>query len=138
MARFEVELPRDLINQFETLKRDTGKMLEEMTEAGARTVLERMKNGAPAAWKASDIMHCLQITKPYKTPSDDGTNVKVAFYGYFTDKDGRRKPAPLIGNVTEYGRKSSKYPKHPFMRKSFNKADIEAAMIKVQKKYIEE
>ena len=69
----------------------------------------------------------------YKTPSDDGINTKVAFYGYFTDEDGRKKAAPLVANVFEYGRSGLPFPKHPFLRKSFRKSDIEQAMLKAQK-----
>ena len=83
-------------------------------------------------------MSCLQITKTYKTPSDDGINTKVAFYGYFKNEDGKIVPAPLVANVTEYGISNSPYPKKPFLRKSFRKAQIEKAMLSVQKKYIKE
>ena len=138
MAKFELTLPNDIIKQFDQMEKSTEKMLEEMVEAGAKTVVDRIKTGVPASWHGSDIMNCLKVTNPYKTPSDDGINVKVGFYGTFRGRDGREHIAPLVGNVTEYGRKSSKYPKHPFLRKSFNKEDIEAAMLRVQKKYIEE
>lgn len=137
MASFNAELPRDILKQIEDLEKGTDKMLSEMTEAGARLVYENMKVGVPKSWYGSPIMNCLKITKTYKTPSDDGTNTKVAFYGYFINEKGVKTPAPLVANVTEYGRSNSKYPKHPFMRKAFNKGKIEAAMLEVQKKYIE-
>ena len=79
------------------------------------------------------MMKCLKVSKVYKTPSDDGINTKVAFYGYFTNEDGKRVPAPLVANVFEYGRSTSPFPKHPFMRKSFKKSDIEQAMLKAQR-----
>lgn len=136
MANFNIELPNDLIKQFEQLDRNTDKMLGEMTEAGAEVVERNIKANVPKNWRDSEIMKCLKITKVYKTPSDDGVNTKVAFYGYFTNKDGKKTPAPLVANVTEYG--SSKSKKHPFLRKSFKKAQIEKAMLEVQKKYIGE
>ena len=138
MARFNAELPNDIIKQIEELEGSTEKMLSEMTEAGAKIVFDNIKAGVPAAWLDSNIMSCLQITKTYKTPSDDGINTKVAFYGYFKNEEGKIVPAPLVANVTEYGRSNSPYPKKPFLRKSFRKSHIEKAMLSVQKKYIKE
>lgn len=136
MARFKVELPNDLIKEFEKLDKDTNKMLSEMTEAGAKVVQENIKASVPSSWYSSNIMKCLKITKTYKTASDDGVNTKVAFYGYFINSNGVKTPAPLVANVTEYGRSNSPYPKKPFLRKSFKKKQIEQAMQKVQNKYI--
>lgn len=136
MARFNIELPNDIIKQFDSLDKNTTKMLEEMTEAGAKVVHENIKASVPQSWYASNIMKCLKMTRPYKTPSDDGVNVKVAFYGYFINENGRKTPAPLVANVTEYGRSNSPYPKKPFMRRAFNKGKIEKAMQAVQDKYI--
>jgi hypothetical protein len=56
--------------------------------------------------------------------------------GYFTNKDGDTTPAPLVANMFEYGSSSRKYPKQPFFRQSFNKGQIEKAMLRVQDKYI--
>lgn len=138
MAKFKAELPNDLIKQLGRLEKDTEKMLAEMTEAGAEVVLGNIKANVPSSWHSSNIMKCLKVTKSYKTPSDDGINTKVAFYGYFVNKNGERVPAPLVANVTEYGRKNGKYQKRPFLRKSFKKSQIVKAMEKVQSKYIEE
>lgn len=136
MARMEVELPTELMKMFEELGDDTQKMLEEMTQEGAKTVLANVKANVPASFHNSGIMKCLKITRPYYTPSDGGRNTKVAFYGYFENEDGKRTPAPLVCNLFEYGRSNSPYPKHPFMRRSFKKGQIEAAMMKVQDKYM--
>ena len=136
MARFKAELPNDIIKQLEGLEKNTDKMLAEMTEAGANVVLQNIKASIPESWYSSNIMKCLKVTKTYKTPSDDGVNTKVAFYGYFINRNGERIPAPLVANVTEYGRSNSPYPKKPFMRRSFKKAQIEKAMQAVQDKYI--
>lgn len=136
MAKFNAELPNDIIKQFGKLEKDTDKMLKEMTEAGAKVVLNNVKASVPSSWHSSNIMKCLKVTKSYKTPSDDGINTKVAFYGYFYNSNGERIPAPLVANVTEYGRRSGHYPKKPFMRKSFKKAQITKAMQAVQDKYI--
>jgi hypothetical protein len=136
LAKFKTELPNDILKQVASLEKNTHKMLEEMTEAGANVVLSNIKASVPSSWYSSNIMKCLKVTKTYKTPSDDGVNTKVAFYGYFIDKDNRRKAAPLVANVTEYGRSNSPYPKKPFLRKSFKRAQITKAMQTVQDKYI--
>ena len=136
MAKYELDLPSDLMAQFERLEKSTDKMLAEMTNAGAKVVYKNIKNNVPSTWRDSKIMNCLKITKAYKTHSDDGINTKVAFYGYFINEKGVRTPAPLVANVTEYGRSNAPYPKKPFLRRSFNKQDIENAMMKIQEKYI--
>ena len=140
MARFEADLPTDLIKTFDELNVETQKMLEEMTQEGAKTVLANVKANVPPSFHNSGIMQCLKITRPYYTPSDGGRNTKVAFYGYFMNKNGRKShktPAPLVCNLFEYGRShGSPYPRHPFMRRSFKKGQIEAAMMRVQDKYL--
>ena len=136
MASFKAELPNDILKEFEALEKNTEKMLEEMTEAGAKVVLENIKASVPQSWYSSNIMKCLKVTDSYRTPSDDGVNTKVAFYGYFINRNGEKIPAPLVANVTEYGRSNSPYPKKPFLRRSFKKSDIEKAMLEIQNKYI--
>ena len=136
MARYEMELPTELIDIFSTLEKTEKKMLEDMTKAGAKVVLKNIKANVPNSFHGSNIMKCLKVTKSYETPSDDGVNTKVAFYGYFTNKQGKRVPAPLVCNVFEYGR--SNFPKRPFLRRSFKESEIEKAMLEVQKKYIKE
>lgn len=136
MARFDAEMPTELLKLFDELGADAQKMLGEMTQAGAEVVLANVRANVPASFRGSDIMNCLKITRVYRTPSDDGVNTKVAFYGRFTNKAGEVVPAELVCNVMEYGRSTSKFKKHPFMRKSFRKKEIEAAMQKVQDKYI--
>lgn len=138
MARFKAELPNDIIKEITALEKNTDKMLEEMTEAGAKVVLQNIKSSVPASWHSSEIMKCLKVTRPYKTPSDDGVNTKVAFYGYFRNRNNEVIPAPLVANVTEYGRSNRPYPKKPFLRRSFKKGEITKAMEAVQKKYIKE
>ena len=76
-------------------------------------------------------MRCIKTTKTYRTPSDDGIATKVIISGYFKNKNGVKTPAPLVANVFEYG--SSKFTKKPFLRKSFQKSQIEKAMLKAQK-----
>lgn len=136
MAKFELELPTELLSVFSTLEQNENKMLKEMTKAGAKVVLKNIKSNVPSSFHGSNIMKCLKVTRSYETPSDDGVNTKVAFYGYFINEQGRRVPAPLVCNVFEYGR--SDFNKRPFLRKSFKESEIEKAMLEVQKKYIKE
>lgn len=136
MATFEEQLPTELMEQFELLDKNTETMLKEMTREGAKKVLANVKANVPSNFAKSGIMKCLKLTRSYKTPSDDGINTKVAFYGYFTNEDGKRTPAPLVCNLFEYGRSNSPYPRHPFMRRSFVSSEIESAMKKVQDKYL--
>lgn len=149
MAKFQAELPTDLIKTFEMIGANAQKMLGEMTRAGAEVVRVNIIANAPDSFADSDIMNCLDVTDTYTTPSDDGINTRVAFYGYFTPK---RSPGPkwiatkgtdkmaaeLVCNVFEYGRSGPYFPERPFIRKSFRKDQIEAAMLKVQNKYIPE
>lgn len=134
MARFDVELPNDLIKQFEALDVDAEKMLGNMTQAGAEVVYRNVMSNMPKSFKGSNIMKCLQKTKVYKTKSDDGINTKIAFYGSFINKRGVETPAPLVANVFEHG--TSTVKKQPFMRKSFKKSEIEKAMLAEQERFL--
>ena len=136
MAAFEEQLPTEIMEQFEFLDKNTETMLKEMTREGAKKVLANVKSNVPQSFRKSGIMKCLKLTRSYKTPSDDGINTKVAFYGYFNNEYGKRTPAPLVCNLFEYGRSNSPYPRHPFMRRSFVSSEIESAMKKVQDKYL--
>ncbi len=139
MAKVKVELPNEIMQQLEKLNQDTPEMMKSMVEAGAETVLSRIKANAPQGMKSSpQLMACLGTTRPYEAPSDDSINVKVGFAGYFTNEDGVRTPAPLVANIFEYGRSNSPFPKQPFMRKSFNKRAITKAMEAVEKQYLPE
>lgn len=136
MANFKQELPSDLIKQISNLENNAENMMSEMVQVGVNVAFNNIKSNIPDSFRNSDIMNCLKKTKVYKTPTDDGINSKVAFYGYFINHNGVKTPAPLVVNVFEFG--SSKQKKHPFIRKSFNKKQIEQAMLKVQDKYIKE
>ena len=136
MAGFKAELPNELLKQLTKLEKETEPMLKEMTQEAADMVYNNIRNNAPDGVKNSGMINCLKKTVAYKTPSDGGINTKVAFYGYFTNEDGERTPAPLVANVFEYGRSGASFPKKPFIRKSFKKAQIEKIMKQVEKKYI--
>lgn len=136
MAKFTGELPNELIKQFETLELNTEKMLGEMVQAGAEVAEQNIRAKMPRAFAQALGSDNIVISRVYKTPSDDGINCQAMIVGYFTNKNGEKIPAPLVANVFEYGRSNSPFPKQPFFRQSFNKSQIEKAMLRVQEKYI--
>lgn len=134
MAKFTLELPTEIIKDFEKVYNNSEKIFGGMTKAGAEVAYSNIRNNIPASFRGSNIMGCMKITKVYKTPTDGGINTQVGFYGYFVNKEGKRVAAPLVANMFEYGSSKRKYPKHPFLRKSFSKNQIEKAMLEAQKK----
>lgn len=138
MARFDSEIPKELMDQLNSLDENSEKMMREMTDAGAEVVMNNVKSNMRKVFKdASRLEKCLVKTRSYKTPSDDGINTKVAFYGYFTNAQGKKVPAPLVAQAREYGTASGE-AKKPFFRKSFKKKQIESAMKEVQERYIKD
>lgn len=134
MAKFEMELPTEIMKDFEKIYKDSEKIFGEMTKAGAEVVNRNIQANVSQSIRNSKMMDCLKTTRVYKTPSDDGINTKVGFYGYFVNEDKKTVPAPLVANVFEYGRSNAPFPRQPFMRKSFKKNEIEQAMLKAQKR----
>lgn len=134
MAKFNMELPTEIMKDFDKVYKNSEEIFGGMTRAGAEVVYSNVRANIPKSLKDSNIMGCLKLTRVYKTPTDDGINTKVGFYGYFTNEEGKKTPAPLVANMFEYGSSKRKYPKQPFFRKSFRKAQIEEAMLKAQKK----
>ena len=142
MAKFFGELPNDLIKVFDELETNTPLMMGQMCKAGATVVYNKVAKGLGKAFKRTEtLLKGLKITKVYKTPSDDGINVHIGFYGYNTGKRTNNHPKgvpiPLIAMAREYGTASGE-DKVPFLRKSFAKKDIEAAMLEVQQQFIKE
>lgn len=132
MAKFKSELPYDLLKVFEDLETNCEDMFGEMCKAGAEVVYNNVQSNMKKVFKSTKSLDKgLKITKVYKTPSDDGINVKIGFYGY----NDEGVPIPLIAQAREYGTSSGEQKK-PFFRKSFKKKEIEQAMQVVQDKYI--
>ena len=132
MAKFHSELPNDLIKVFEELETNCDDMFGEMCKAGAETVYGKVRTNMGKVFKSTKSLEKgLKITRVYKTPSDDGINVHIGFYGY----NDEGVPIPLIAQAREYGTSKGE-AKKPFFRKSFKKKEIEQAMQKVQDKYI--
>lgn len=134
MAKFSMELPTEIMKDFEKVYGNTEEIFGEMVKAGAKVAESNVRANLPEGIRKSAMMNNLVMTDVYKTPSDDGINCKVMFSGYFTNENGQTVPAPLVANVFEYGRSNAPFPKQPFMRNSFRKSDIEKAMLEAQKK----
>ena len=138
MAKFELQLPKEILQEIQKIQNNCDQIFGEMTKAGAEVVLSNVKANLPPSLKDSDFANHIFLSRQYKTPSDDGINTKVMISGYFTNRNGVRTPAPLVANVFEYGRsaesRSGEFQKRPFFRKSFKNAPIEAAMYAAQKK----
>ena len=108
-----------------------------------RNVTEAINWFQKAAGRGHVEARALHTTRVYRTATDGGINCGVWFGGYMKDatkdvsKSGDKGTAiELVANMFEYGSKHREYPKHPFLRKSFHKREIERAMLKAQKKYI--
>lgn len=139
MAHFRADVPKEVMWQFETLLNNCDSMIDDMVKAGAEVVLENVRNRMPETLRKATVRpDTLHLTKVYTTPSDGGRNCGIWFGGYFVNEDGEETPIELVANMFEYGSNQRKYPKHPFLRKSFHKREIERAMLKAQKKYIKE
>lgn len=139
MANFNSEIPSDLIKTFEELEDNIDIIFGNMVKAGAKVVHRNIVSNMKKSFKSTrSLERGLRITKVYKTPSDDGINTKIAFYGYDESKITKQYPQgipiPLKAMAREYGTPVEK--KKPFFRKSFNKSLIEQEMLKEQDKYI--
>lgn len=152
MARLNMILPDSILKDFEKIYKNSDEIFGAMTQAGAKVVEENIRSNAPRGVRDEPkLMDKLRISRTYKTPSDGGINTKVAFFygngsesGYFNNKNGKKTPIALVLNAFEYGTRE-RYTnnglyrgrietptKHPFIRKSFKKAQIEKAMLKAQ------
>lgn len=147
MAKYNAILPDKELKEMQKIYNNTDEILGGMTKAGAEVVMSNVKASVPLPQMASHV----KLTKTYKTPSDGGINTKVIISGYLPFSDPNRKyfsrsgangktyvttkgvPVDFLANVFEYGRSGKPFPKKPFFRKSFRKAEIEKAMLKAQK-----
>lgn len=132
MAKFEMQLPEDVIKDITYIENRYKDIFGGMTEAGAKLVFENVMNNLPQGIKDSEMAGCVHVSRTYLTPSDDGINNKVYIAGYFTNHLGVKTPAPLVANMFEYGSNSRNFPKQPFFRKSFKKQQIEQVMLAEQ------
>ena len=154
MANFINVLPDDVMKDIQKIYNNSDDIFGSMTQAGAKVVEKNIRSNAPKGVRNEPkLMNRLKVSRTYKTPSDGGINTKAAFFygngsesGYFNNRTGAKTPIPLVLNAFEYGTKE-RYTKeglyrgrietptkHPFIRKSFNKAQIEKAMLNEQVK----
>lgn len=147
MAKFTMELPDEIMKDFQKIYDNSDEIFGGMTRAGAEIAMNNVKASVPLTSMSSHV----KLSKTYKTPSDDGINTKVYFSGYLPFKGNRKTfkrrgrsggevytttkgvPADFLAQIYEYGRSTRPFTKKPFFRKSFKKAQIEKAMIKAQK-----
>jgi hypothetical protein len=147
MAKFNLELPSDLMKDLKKVYDDSDRIFGEMTRAGAEVVESNVQNNAPQVLKSH-----VKVSRTYHTPTDGGINTKVYISGYIPFSDPNRKyfsrkggsgktyktsdgvPADFLAQIYEYGRSTAPFPKKPFLRKSFKKDQIEQAMLETQKK----
>ena len=147
MAKFNMQLPKDVMSDLKKINSNADKIFGDMTRAGAEEALNAVRSNAPA-----DIKPYAKLSKTYKTPSDGGINTKVFFSGYLPfSTPGRTSfvrrgrgggrvystskgvPADFLAILYEYGRSNAPFPKRPFFRRSFNQGRIEKAMLEAQK-----
>lgn len=153
MAKFDFTIPKEIMDDIQTIYKNTDEIFGGMTKAGAEVVLKNVKANVPISKLASHV----KVSRVYKTPSDDGVNTKIYFSGYFKFSGGRTTfsrmangkvytttkgvPAPFVAIMYEYGTSQrqtesganrGQIPKRPFFRKSFKKSEIEKAMLKAQ------
>ena len=157
MAKFNLQLPSDIMDDLKKLSNNSDKIFGKMTEEAAKSVAQTVKATAPLP----EIAQGVTTTKVYKTPSDDGINTKVIFRGDVPLKGGRMQftrrgrvggkkyttkkgvPIEFLAQVWEYGT-SPRYTdtgayrgyigKKPYFRKAFKKDQIERIMREVQKR----
>lgn len=139
MASYNSELPNDLIKELSNLEDNLDDVFGEMANAGAKVVYDKVISNMKKSFKTTrSLEKGLKITKVYKTPSDDGINVFIGFYGYDEESKSKKypmgKPIPLKAMAREFGTPTE--AKKPFFRKSFSKKEIEQAMLKVQNRRI--
>lgn len=137
MAKFKADLPESELAQFEKLYGQSTLMMEEMTKEGAETVLENIKRNIHSSFSqgTDEIVQHFHISRAYKTPSDHGVNTKVYYSGYMVNASGKSVAAPLVINAREYGTSRGE-AKKPFVRRSFKKSQITAAIKKVEERYL--
>ena len=153
MAKFDLEVPNDIVKKFEDIDKNYDKIFGEMVDKAGDYVYSLIRANMSRVFKSTkSLEQGLKKTKVYKTQSDDGINVHIGFYGYTkgekpvkvttTSKSGKKYtynrsgvPIPLIAMAREYGTSRGE-AKKPFLRKSFKKKEIEAVMRSVEDKYI--
>ena len=148
MAKAKMELPTEIIKQFESLEKSSEKTLGKMTKAGAEVGLKNIRNNMSSVFRSSTkskMEEGLLVTKTYKTK--DGTIGNfVGFYGYIPFSDPNRKvfrrkggnggyyetdkgvPRDFLAQLYEYGSNARGISGARFIKKSQKRKEIEKAM----------
>ena len=141
MAKFDAEIPNDLLKQFQELETKCSDIFGEMTQEGAKVVYKNVKANMRRAFNdTKKLEEGLFFSKVQKTADEDSIQTWIGFMGYVagskpTARHPYGMPIPLIAMAREYGTSRGEQKK-TFLRKSFNKSQIEQEMLKVQNKYI--
>lgn len=135
MAKVNLELPLELMEDFKQLNINSEKMMGEMTRAGAIKVYNNIKNNMKRSFKSTNRLEkCLKVGKPQKSSFDDDTIFcSVSFIGYLDEE--KKHPASVAARSREYGNSRGETRK-PFFRKSFKENEITEEMLKIQDKYL--
>lgn len=152
MARLKLELPTDLIKQFETLEKKSDEIMGKATKAGAEVVYKNIKNNMSSVFSGSTKSKMeagLKITRTYKSPKKDTIGNFVGFYGYIPFSNPNRKyfarrgangtvykttkgvPREFLANLYEYGSNEKKITGARYIKKAQKKNEIETAMQEV-------
>jgi len=128
LARFEVNLPVDLVRRLEKLGSRGDEISRKMLESGARILKDKidknLKNSLYANRQYSDdyptgaLERSITTDKPKK---DKNGNHYIRIY--FKGRDDKGVPNAIKAAVMEHG--SSKQQKKPFIRPAVNEADRE-------------
>ena len=152
-----MELPTDLIKQFESLEQATEKTFSKMTKAGAEVVYKNIKSNIGTVFSSSaksKMEAGLKITRTYKSPKKGSIGNFVGFYGYIPFSNPNRKyfarrnkigkvyktsegvPRDFLAQLYEYGSDAKGISATRFIKKSSKKKEVEQAMQEVLDKEV--
>lgn len=86
MAKFVLELPTQILNDFAYIHSNANKIFEEMVSAGADVVVNNITKNIGGAFNegaSQRLLKYLKKTKVYHPYNHTVTSCKVAFYGYY-------------------------------------------------------
>lgn len=152
MAKLKLELPDEVIKQFNELGEKSEETFGKMTRAGAEVVYKNIKSNMSSVFSGStksQMEKGLKITRTYKSPKKDTIGNFVGFYGYIPFSDPRRKyfarrgangtvykttkgvPREFLANLYEYGSNEKDISGSRFIKKAQKKNEIEKSMQEV-------
>ena len=106
MAKYNAQLPNEIVKEIEELGKTCVNMFEDMTQEGAKVVYNLVLQNMRSAFASTDSLEeGLKFTRAYRT-KDGSVNTYVGFYGYGgkpTTKYPKGTPIPLKAMAREYG-----------------------------------